>query len=135
MLTYVFSKEISSRKASASVTLRHCKASRLCCPLVKTDTAASAAAAPVAAPVAVPATDFTYSQVAFTGPISWPGHIHEGFARLAAYLWASGLREVVDSLVLQQGSSVEHVVVAGHSMGAGVGTLLSYTIQVGRMLH
>jgi hypothetical protein len=33
--------------------------------------------------------------------------------------------------VLEQGSSIRHVVVTGHSMGAGVSTLLSYTIQVG----
>jgi hypothetical protein len=32
--------------------------------------------------------------------------------------------------VLQQGSDVQNVVITGHSMGAGVGTLLSYTMQV-----
>jgi len=76
-------------------------------------------------------TDFTYSQTASSGPISWPGRTHQGFSRLSAYIWTSSVQEAVDSLVLRQGSSIEHVVVAGHSMGAGVGTLLAYTIQVG----
>jgi hypothetical protein len=77
-------------------------------------------------------TDFTYSQASFSGPISWPGRTHEGFSRLAAYLWTTGLQAAVQELVMQPGSGVEHVVVTGHSMGAGVGTLLSYTIHVRR---
>jgi hypothetical protein len=32
--------------------------------------------------------------------------------------------------VLREGAGIKHVVVTGHSMGAGVSTLLSYTIQV-----
>lgn len=84
----------------------------------------------IVVPAALTAADFTYTQVAFKGPISWPGHIHQGFARLAAYLWVTGIREAMDNLVLQQGSDVDNVVITGHSMGAGVGTLLSYTMQV-----
>lgn len=75
--------------------------------------------------------DFTYSQVAFAGAVSWPGRTHEGFSKLAAYLWLTGVQEAVDALVLVEGSSIQHVVVTGHSMGAGVSTLLSYSIQVG----
>lgn len=86
----------------------------------------------IAATPPLPPPDFTYSQVSFAGsPISWPGRTHEGFSKLAAHLWLTGVQAAADDLVLAQGSSIQHVVVTGHSMGAGVSTLLSYTIRVG----
>lgn len=86
----------------------------------------------IAAAHRLPPSDFTYSQVSFAGgPISWPGRTHEGFSKLAAHLWLTGVQAAVDALVLPQGSSIQHLVVTGHSMGAGVSTLLSYAIQVG----
>lgn len=74
--------------------------------------------------------DFTYAQVSFSGALSWPGRTHEGFSKLAAYLWHTGVQPALESLVLQHGSNFSEVLVAGHSMGAGVSTLLSYTMQV-----
>lgn len=87
---------------------------------------------PLPLPPLTLASDFAYSQVIFTGPISWPGQTHEGFSKLAAYVWATGVQSALDDLVLAPGSNIQHVVVAGHSMGGGVGTLLAYTTQVGR---
>lgn len=105
---------------------------RSCCCHSPTAAAPPRRHPPIAATPSLPPSDFTYSQVSFAGgPISWPGRIHEGFSKLAAHLWLTGVQAAVDALVLPQGSSIQHVVVTGHSMGAGVSTLLSYTIQAG----
>ena len=56
---------------------------------------------------------------------TFPGSVHAGFAKLANYFWDSGLRDV---LAAQTG--LEQVAIAGHSLGAGVSTLVSYMIKV-----
>jgi predicted lipase len=60
-----------------------------------------------------------------------PGHVHQGFSAVAASLWP-GLKAALDSLVKSRssGTSIKHVYVAGHSLGAGVATLASYSVQV-----
>ena len=56
-----------------------------------------------------------------------PGSTHAGFTSLAVALWRGGLRTLLDSSIE---GGVTHVSVAGHSLGAGVATLLSYRMQV-----
>ena len=56
-----------------------------------------------------------------------PGSTHAGFTSLAVALWRGGLRTLLDASVE---GGVTHVSVAGHSLGAGVATLLSYRMQV-----
>jgi pimeloyl-ACP methyl ester carboxylesterase len=65
------------------------------------------------------------------GSITFPGQVHQGFARVAASLWgssggiAAALKDVIDT-----NGKINNVYVAGHSLGAGVATLISYGTQV-----
>ena len=58
---------------------------------------------------------------------AFPGGTHAGFTSLADALWRGGLGALLDGSVK---GDVTHVSVAGHSLGAGVATLLSYRMQV-----
>ena len=58
---------------------------------------------------------------------AFPGGTHAGFTSLADALWRGGLRALLDGNVK---GCVTHISVAGHSLGAGVATLLSYRMQV-----
>lgn len=93
--------------------------------------------APPFHPSAFPPTDFNYNtssasllpgQPAF----DLPGNVHQGFAAIATSLWP-GLQSALQNLVASP-AGVTNVYVAGHSLGAGVATLLSYGVQVRLML-
>lgn len=74
--------------------------------------------------------DFDYSTTsASLGAILLPGRIHQGFARVAASLWP-GVQAALQSLSATH--KITNVYIAGHSLGAGVSTLLAYGIQVRR---
>lgn len=77
--------------------------------------------------------DFTYNQTIarLALPLPTIGRVHAGFANVAASLWPS-VRSALHSLVKDRstGTTVKHVYVAGHSLGAGVATLLSFAVQV-----
>jgi hypothetical protein len=56
--------------------------------------------------------------------VTLSGRFHFGFAKVAQQLWV-GLKQAIDAEVLAPGSAVTRVTVTGHSLGAGVGTILS----------
>ena len=58
---------------------------------------------------------------------AFPGGTHAGFTSLADALWRGGMHALLDGNVKRD---VTHISVAGHSLGAGVATLLSYRMQV-----
>lgn len=60
-----------------------------------------------------------------------PGKVHVGFATVASSLWPS-VRSALHDLVEHSstGVTIKHVNVAGHSLGAGVATLISFAAQV-----
>lgn len=70
--------------------------------------------------------DLTYVQT--DSDPTYPGKVSVGFLFGAALLWPA-LEGVLQKEVVQGG--VTSVTVAGHSLGAAVGTLLSYQAQVG----
>lgn len=83
-------------------------------------------AAAAAATAAMDA-DFTYSENP-TGSISLPGETHAGFTAITNTLWREGIRAALwNHVVLGRITSVS---VAGHSLGAGVATLVAYAAQV-----
>lgn len=63
------------------------------------------------------------------GNINLPGQVHQGFARVAESLWG-GVAAALQALISVNGQ-LDNVYVAGHSLGAGVATLISYGAQVG----
>jgi hypothetical protein len=69
-------------------------------------------------------TDLSYAQV--TDP-SYPGLVSKGFLASANTLWPA-LEATLQREVLQGG--VTSVTIAGHSLGAAMGTMLSYRAQV-----
>lgn len=72
--------------------------------------------------------DFDYTTTtASLGGIPLPGRVHQGFARVAASLWP-GVQAALQSLSTT--SKITNVYIAGHSLGAGVSTLLAYGTQV-----
>lgn len=75
--------------------------------------------------------DFDYAQVSDSSntSLNLPGSTHAGFTRIANYLWANGIKAALDNGVVR-GGSISTVTFAGHSLGAGVATLLSYAAQV-----
>jgi esterase/lipase len=74
--------------------------------------------------------DFDYSTTTakLQSGIELPGSVHQGFARVAASLWQGGLSAALQSL--SSSTKITNVYVAGHSLGAGVSTLVSYGVQV-----
>jgi hypothetical protein len=80
------------------------------------------------AAAAAAATDFDYRHTTSSSSLGLPGKVHAGFARIAEQLWANGLKAAVDTHVVA--GSVSTVQFSGHSLGAGVATLLAYTSQV-----
>jgi hypothetical protein len=79
--------------------------------------------------------DFSYNTTrAHVAGRLLPGHVHQGFSNIAASLWP-GLQAALDRLVKNRssGTSIKQVYVAGHSLGAGVATLVSYSVQVWHM--
>lgn len=83
--------------------------------------AAAVAAAAAAAP------DFDYSQTISSAPLVVPGHVHRGFYNIAKAIWP-GIRTALRELTVGQG--IRHAWLTGHSLGGGVGTLISYAAQV-----
>lgn len=81
----------------------------------------------------VPLADFSYSQIpGILQPyLLAPGKVHAGFSGVAATLWP-GISAALNKLVKLRstGVPIKHVYVAGHSLGAGVSTLISYAAQV-----
>lgn len=79
--------------------------------------------------------DFDYRTGSSTlqpGSIPFPGQVHQGFAGVAASLWG-GVAAALQDLNAANGK-IDSVYVAGHSLGAGVATLVSYGAQVGAWL-
>ncbi|KAG1664934.1 hypothetical protein FOA52_004456 [Chlamydomonas sp. UWO 241] len=67
--------------------------------------------------------DFTYGFANTSGtPLSGKGGMHEGFAMIALTLF-EGLKPILDAHVVRGRASA--VAIAGHSLGAGVSTILS----------
>ncbi|KAG1678060.1 hypothetical protein FOA52_000856 [Chlamydomonas sp. UWO 241] len=67
--------------------------------------------------------DFTYGFANTSGtPLSGMGGIHEGFAKIALTLF-EGLKPILDTRVIHGDTFA--VAIAGHSLGAGVSTVLS----------
>lgn len=73
-----------------------------------------------------------------------PGRVHQGFASIVASIWPA-LRSALSSLLsgtqgyhdsyhsYDRGSrGIRNIYVSGHSLGAGVATLIAYTMQVSR---
>lgn len=65
--------------------------------------------------------------------LNLPGNVHQGFAAIATSLWP-GVQAALQELVASP-AGVSNVYVAGHSLGAGVATLLSYGMQVIAHMH
>jgi hypothetical protein len=55
--------------------------------------------------------------------------VHQGFANVASSLWPGITAALQD--VIKSNGKIDNVYVAGHSLGAGVATLISYATQVG----
>ncbi|PRW33116.1 lipase [Chlorella sorokiniana] len=71
--------------------------------------------------------DFSYNQTALVAALgSLP--VHYGFAGVFQQLWP-GVQAALDELVVGGSPAATQVFVTGHSLGAGVGTLLSYATQ------
>lgn len=83
------------------------------------------------APPLLCSADFDYNTGSTSlqpGSITFPGQVHQGFARVAASLWggvAAALKDVIGT-----NGQINNVYVAGHSLGAGVATLIAYGTQV-----
>ena len=82
--------------------------------------------------------DFTYSQnvARLMLHLPTPGRVHVGFATVAASLWP-GVKSALNSIVKHKstGATINNVYVAGHSLGAGVATLISFAAQVSIHQH
>ncbi|WIA41719.1 hypothetical protein OEZ86_009064 [Tetradesmus obliquus] len=65
--------------------------------------------------------------------LNLPGNVHQGFAAIATSLWP-GVQAALQEL-LASPAGVSNVYVAGHSLGAGVATLLSYGMQTCLQQH
>ena len=80
-------------------------------------------------------TDFNYrtDSASLQPSIAFPGKVHQGFASVAASLWG-GVAAALQELITAKGK-IDNVYVAGHSLGAGVATLVSYGAQVGAHMH
>jgi pimeloyl-ACP methyl ester carboxylesterase len=55
--------------------------------------------------------------------------VHQGFANVASNIWG-GIAAALQDIIKSNGK-INNVYVAGHSLGAGVATLISYATQVG----
>lgn len=88
------------------------------------------------------AADFNYNQTLPKASLRLPGRVHQGFALISASIWPA-LRSAFDSLLPGSGSGthpyyrhnkpprgIRNIYISGHSLGAGVATLISYTMQV-----
>jgi hypothetical protein len=76
-----------------------------------------------------PLKDFDYRQIiSSSSSLGLPGRVHAGFAGIAEQLWSNGVKAALDSHVLS--GRVSTVQFSGHSLGAGVATLLAYASQV-----
>jgi len=57
-----------------------------------------------------------------------PGRTHFGITRIARRLWNTGIKGALDQHV--GSGTVTDVSIAGHSLGAGVATIVAYLAQV-----
>lgn len=69
-----------------------------------------------------------YKQVNESTGLFGPGKYAEGYAYLAQYLWANGLRDTIEREI---DNGCRSITIAGHSLGAAVGQLLAVAIEVG----
>eukprot|EP00775_Hariotina_reticulata_P007421 gene7421-7630_t len=72
-------------------------------------------------------TNFSYNEEAGAGPVPLPGRTHAGITGVAGSLWTSGIQRALDRYVVR--GSITSVSVAGHSLGAGVATIVAYMAQ------
>lgn len=86
--------------------------------------------------------DFNYNQTIPKYMLRLPGRVHQGFASIAASIWPP-LRSALSQLMPSRDNGnwhpgsgwgsprgISNVYVSGHSLGAGVATLIAYTMQV-----
>lgn len=71
--------------------------------------------------------DFSYNQTADVAALGGLP-VHYGFASVFQQLWP-GVQAALDELVTGGSPAAKQVFVTGHSLGAGVGTLVSYAAQ------
>ncbi len=74
--------------------------------------------------------DFSYNQTTGILPEYFSTPIHQGFANVLSVMWNSpgGVAATLQDLVVSQ-KAVKSITVSGHSLGAGVSTLMSYAVQ------
>ncbi len=74
--------------------------------------------------------DFSYNQTTNILPQYFSMPIHQGFGTALNVMWTSpgGVAQVLQDLVVTQ-KAVTSITVSGHSLGAGVSTLMSYAVQ------
>lgn len=66
--------------------------------------------------------DFTYNH---SSNALLAGATHAGFTQIAKILWKGGVKSALDQLVKSHGANLFSLTVTGHSLGAGVSTLLA----------
>jgi Lipase (class 3) len=75
--------------------------------------------------------DFSYNQTTQILPNLFSSPIHQGFATALNVMWNNpngGVAATLQDLVITQ-KVVKSITVSGHSLGAGVSTLMSYAVQ------
>lgn len=70
--------------------------------------------------------DFSYQQVGLAGDV-FGGPVHAGFAEIFVQIWPE-VQGALDELMLNSTLATQ-VTITGHSLGAGVSTLLAYAAQ------
>lgn len=74
--------------------------------------------------------DFTYNQTSAVLPTLLQSPVHQGFGNVLNTIWTStnGVKSILDKYVIK-GNTVTHITIAGHSLGAGVSTLMSVATE------
>jgi len=74
--------------------------------------------------------DFSYNQTTTILPELFSSPIHQGFGNVLNVMWTSpgGVAATLQKYVDSQ-KSVKTITISGHSLGAGVATLMSYAVQ------
>ena len=74
--------------------------------------------------------DFSYNQTTQILPQLFSSPIHQGFATALNVMWnaPNGVAATLQDLVVNK-KIVQHITISGHSLGAGVSTLMSYATE------